>query len=361
MDCREARLLISSCIDGMNSKHEDAALAEHVSGCDQCAGDLALYKRISAATREACRIEVQAPPELCGRVMSRLRSQQRRTAFTWLPVTWRKAAAAAAAVLLLAGGSAAVTAGLNMPGNWKMVVLGNDITNDENGLDTKSASGDIPSGQADKYILPGGPNTPDGGQKEHDPENVQENPALPETSVPDGGPEDASPNNGTINNTPPEAVSYLTREGPVVLLSNSLKVTSTVLKVAVEDLSGARDKAVIRAGGAGAAAKVFPEQNGSKKLVVIRLTVESVRVPSLIAELSGLGTVLDKQDENRDITSLYNETVVRYSDLQHRIRSTEDPEERRNLELQAASYKQQLDAWTNEAGKRVIMLWLESK
>jgi hypothetical protein len=150
-------------------------------------------------------------------------------------------------------------------------------------------------------------------------------------------------------------------EGPTVMLSSGMKVTSTVLKVAVDDLTGARAKAVALAAGAGAETQVFPEQSGGKKIVVVRLTTTSNQAAGLMSGLARVGTLEDRQDDSKDITAIYNETLVQYRDLQTRISSARDAGERSQLEAQAASYKQQLDAWEAEAGKRVIMLWLESR
>jgi len=130
--------------------------------------------------------------------------------------------------------------------------------------------------------------------------------------------------------------------------------------VKAADLLEARIKAVALAAGAGANTQVFPEQNGSKKIVVIRLTIVSDQAPALIARLSGLGTLADRQDESRDITALYNETLVLCNDLESRRSAASDPAELQQLDVQIASYRQQLDAWAADAGKRIIMLWLEN-
>ena len=149
--------------------------------------------------------------------------------------------------------------------------------------------------------------------------------------------------------------------GERALLSDGMKVSSTVLKVSVDNLTSARTRAASLAAGVGASAQVFPEQAGGKAVLVMRLTVASDKATNLLAELSGLGIPFHKQDESRDLTPLYNETLVQYNELLERRGAATDSSEQRQLEIQAASYKQLLDAWEAEAGKQVINLWLENK
>lgn len=355
MDCRETSLLITLRLDGAISKDEEAALAAHLAECKACSREMALQERLSGALREIGRDEVQAPAELCSFVMSRLQAE-RRTAFAWLPAAWRRVMAAAAAVLIIAGGSAGVTAGLKMAGGGKMIGLETPAKVDV-ATGGGTTNGDGSSNQGNPVKPPGDANAPGDVQGGNPPDNNEvSSTGTPATAGNGTGDVSSGANGG--NTSRPGPVS-LSTDGPRALLSSNMKVTSTVLKVAVDDLAEARARAVALAAGASAATQVFPEQGGGKKIVVIRITVESGQAPALIAGLTKLGTLADRQDESRDITSLYNETMVQYSDLQSRLSSAKDAVERQKLEAQAASYKRQLDAWEAEAGKRVIMLWLE--
>ncbi len=138
-------------------------------------------------------------------------------------------------------------------------------------------------------------------------------------------------------------------------------MNSTVLRLAVDDIATARAKAVAIAAGANAATQVFPEQRDGKKIMFIRLTVATNQAPDLLANLSRLGSFVDRQDESRDNTSYYNELAVRHSELQAHINTATDSGERRQMEAQAASCKQEMDNMRAEADKRLIMLWLESR
>jgi len=359
MDCREAVTLISPHLDGALSIEENSALAEHLAGCESCAGEVALFERLAGALREVGREEAQAPPELCGLVLGRLRNE-RRSVLARLPAAWRRSIAAAAAVLFLAGGSAWVTAGLNVAGVEKMIGLGTPAKTDlDAGGGSPAGSGGGSPDRVDPGPAPGAPGAPN-VEPEGDAPGSPPGDSTADPADPGSGTGDVKTNARDGKITPPAAVSA-TPEGERVLLRSGMKVTSTILKVAVDDLAAARAKAASLAAGAGAGAQVFPEQSGGKQIVLLRLTVASDRASELAAELAGLGKVFDRQDESRDITSLYNETLVQYGDLRSRISTTEDAAERQRLEAQAASYKRQLDSWQAEAGKRVITLWLESK
>jgi len=358
VDCRETQLLISLHLDGELSKDEEAALAEHLAACEACCRELALQERLASALRELSREEAQAPPEMCGLVMSRLRAE-RKAALAWLPAAWRKAVASAAAVLIIAGGAAGVTAGLKMAGGGKMIVFETPAKTDAGGGGSAAQLNEAASGAGNPVGPPGQASVPGSGQEALAPADGKGSgagsPGLTGKEANSAAP------GGSGGSTSAPVETPLPAGEPRALLNSSMKITSTVLKVAVGDLTEARAKAVALAAGAGAATKVFPEQGGGKKIVVIRIAAETGRAKAMIAELAQLGTVTDRQDESRDVTALYNEAMVQYSDLQARLNAAAGPAERQQLEAQAASYKRQLEAWEAEAGKHIIMLWLEGR
>jgi len=359
VDCRETQLLISLHLDGELSKDEEAALAGHLAACEACCRELALQERLASALRELSREEAQAPPELCGLVMSRLRAE-RKAALAWLPAAWRKAVASAAAVLIIAGGAAGVTAGLKMAGGGKMIGFETPVKMDADAGGSTAQVNEAASGAGNPVGPPGEAGASgNNGQGVLAPGNNKGNDIS--SPVPAGNGADTAKPGNTGGNTSPSGQASIPTDEPRALLSSNMKITSTVLKVAVGDLAEARAKAVALAAGAGAATQVFPEQNGDKKIVIIRLTIPSDRAPNFIADLAGIGTLYDRMDESRDITFQYNETLVQYYDLQSRISSSHNAEEQRQLENLASSYKQQLDTLMATAGKRVIMLWLEGR
>ncbi len=346
MKCRKDELLISARLNGDFLNDIDDDLAAHLAGCEACAREMSLQNRISLALKKIGSDEIQAPAGLCEMVMSNIQTE-RRTFISRLPLTWRKSVAAAAALLLLAGGSLSLTFkfvdGAKMlvwgPAPQTMVEPGG--TSDPDSKDTSPAVGAAGT-QPGQTTAPG------------DPLTTKDQPA--DNSLP------VTPENTIV---PPEVTDGLTSAeqpsgGGTALLSTNMVITSTVLKYDVDDLYTAKIRAVALAAGAGAVTQAFPEQDGDKKIVVLRLTIDSVHAPGLISDFTCLGMLKDRNDESRNVTSLYNETFVKYNDLQARIINTTDAEEKQQLETQAAAYAQQLDTWKAEAGKRVIMLWLES-
>lgn len=384
MDCRKAQYYIRQRLDQLLSEEDNAALEQHLACCEACAGELALQERLSMTLRELGREEIQAPAALSSLIMNNLRPQ-RRSALAWLPAAWRKTVAAAATLMLLAGGSAGVMNGLNLAGNGKNIVMESptpnvaavpepgsaggtpapvDVDNNDNvNNNDNNANGDEanPGGSA-----PGdapGSGTPETGEAEKPGGNQIDSP--PDTSQNNPQSKNSNSAEGDITAVKPEGdrtgLSAPGAGSDRVLLSDDMKVTSTVLKIAVEDLATAKTRAASLAAGVGAETQVFPEQTSGKTVLVMRFTVDSDKAPYLTEVLSGLGTPFHRQDEKRDLLPLYNETKVQYNELLERRDAATDSGERRQLDIQAASYKQLLDAWEAEAGKQIINLWLENK
>ena len=363
MDCRTAERLISLQPDGLTTE-ESTGLAMHIAGCPSCAREQQLQERLSRTLGEMGRLEVAAPAGLADSVMKQLEAERRiRSKLIFIPAGWRKAVAAAAALLLMAGGSAGITSGI-----WKMADGGKAVVMESTSAPAVSAgngseytAGDTATGEPVEGAEPaeGDPGSPGGPQiRELSGETTggSANAATGNNEEEHIGNEPAETSSG--NNTVPEPVAPGIA---AVMLSKGMTVNSTILKFAVDDMDSARAKAVSIAAGFGAANQVFPEQNNGKAVVVMRMTVESGKASDLIASLGGVGTLVDRQDESRDLTALYNETMVKYQDLQTRKSAAQSSEEKRQLESQASSYKQQLDAWAEEAGKRVVVVWLEGK
>ncbi|OPX92643.1 MAG: hypothetical protein A4E53_00371 [Pelotomaculum sp. PtaB.Bin104] len=350
MDCGKALLLISPHLDGALSEDEENALSGHMAVCVDCTWELELHKRLAGAFQEMGREEIQAPPELCDMVMAKIRTE-RRAALSLLPVAWRKAAAAAAAMLLIAGGTAGVTAGLKLAGSGKMISLESTLPMEESGTGSDILTPSNPAGTSsiqpgDSGQLPGAASTTDDSRGESAQGN--DNNTLDNTGNGTGW---ASPSSGAIATAPAGSETR-------ALLSSNMKVNHTQLKMIVNDLNEAKIKATSMAAGSGATTQV---QEGSSKIVIMRIIVNSDRDTDLISGLNGLGTVFNRTDESQDITSTYNEKLVQFNDLQSRISLTQNNTDQQQLEAQAASYKQQLDTWEAEAGKHVIVLWLESR
>lgn len=337
MDCNEFNKMIMPHLDGLLQDEQSCLLEKHAACCSSCSCELAAQARLSNALREIGREETEAPPELCSLVMSSLK-QERRGYLSRIPLTWRQAAAAAAALLLLAGGSAGVTAGLKLASGGKAIAT-NPIQSTE--MDT---GGNVAATIGDNTQQGNAGVSASGNNGDTTEGNGQETFTISQEKA--------------ANNSAPRIDNAAS---PTALLSSGLKITSTIFKMNVDNLTEARAKTVALAAGVGAVTQVFPEQYGGKNIVVIRIAVPSDSAAELIAGLSAIGLPYERMDESRDITSLYNETMVQYLALQTRISSSQNTGEKQQLEEQSASYKQQLDVWNAEAGKQIITLWLEAE
>jgi len=345
MDCGEALQLILKQQDEVLSAEETTLLDAHAACCPSCSRELALYGRLSGTLHAFGQEETQAPPELCGLVMSSLRAEKQRFLRRLSP-SWRQAVAAAAALALLAGGSAGVNVALKVAG-------------------TGGKTAYVQPSHKDNSL---NKNTNIGGNHNTTPSPDISNPGASSGPTPQTGDSGGSstPTNNNLGNTGSSTsgrrptVAALPTPEPQVLLNGGLKISSTLLKVSVADLSDAKARAQALAGGAKAGIQAFPEQVSDKRIQVTRLTVSPDSEPGLLSALSGLGNVIDKQTESRDLTTMYNQTLAQYRDLQTRIEAEDDPDERQQLENQAAGLREQLNSWKSEADKRVIVLWLES-
>lgn len=354
MDCREAFPLISPYIDGELAPDKRTALLKHTAGCRACANEIFLQENLCLALKNMGG-EVQAPPELYGLVMNGV-ARQRHGILRVLSPRLQRVIAAAATVLILAGGSAGISVALKTDAGSKMLGYYNTtpaISEPAQTINTiTEGNGGSNAGQNSPAPLAHGDSSSTGqGQGTG-------TAVPPETGRNYEGPPVVALNGPNTNDstTPTSAV-----DTPRVLLNTELKVNSTIMRITVDDLNGARAKAVSLAIDAGAVAHVYPEQNNGKNMLYMRLKVAPEQGAKLINGLSGLGVLVDRQEESKDITSLYNETLVNYNSLQYLISVEADGSVKQQLEAQASSYKQQLDTWTDEAGSQVINLWLESE
>lgn len=358
MDCREAFPLISPYLDEELPGDKRAALLEHTASCQACAYELFLQESLCATLKNMAG-DIQAPPELCGMVMNGV-AKQRRGFLRVLSPRLQRVIAAAATVLIMAGGSAGLTVALKTDAGSKMIGYYNTppaITEpapvispvpEGDGSTSPGQNSTIPPATGGKSFVAQGQGTGTGG--------------APQTGSTNEEPQAAASNGLNSNSSNILGVAGTSAvEGPRVFLNTEIKVDSTVMTIAVDELDAARAKAVSLAIDAGAVAHVYPEQNNGKNMLYMRLKVAPEQSAKLIDGLNSLGVVIDRQDESKDITSIYNETLVNYNSLQY-LKSVEaDDSVKQQLEAQATSCKQQLDTWTEEAGSRVINLWLESE
>lgn len=344
ISCSEVRELISPYLDGYINDRETETLEEHLKYCMQCAKEIEGYRRISNSLLQLNNIS--CPNNLAGSVMSRLKEEepavntlQDRIASRFSSA--RKALAAAAAAALIMASSYGFTAGYRLVAN-----------NNEN----------VPEPPPQHYEVAvqnggdaaGGEVTPAEAGPEPDANDTTpaDTPAVPANS-------DSKP---AANNTSPTAIAAngdsttmsIDRES-AVLLDHNIVIESSILKVRITSAAESRQKAVNLAGSYGGNAKILGSQTHNNALVhIVHITIPKSNAPGLMAGLAGLGTELDRQNEQRNITTQYMDLADRYRDL---IELKESGAA--NLDGQIAAAREQLNNWTKEANNYTIVLWLE--
>ncbi|WP_338824251.1 hypothetical protein MHOCP_23430 [Moorella humiferrea] len=357
MRCLEARELFSPYLDGELPPAERERLRQHLEECRACSSELRAWQDISLALRQTG-APVAAPPGLLAEAAARLAARRR----PWQGVR-RWAAAAAAAVLLVAGSLGyaglglwqqlpAITAAWQHEGGQQVAVANPDAGKEPPAVNLLPESGSIqpekPAGQQ-----PGGGETPG---KDQAPVNSGGGSAPPGTTP------GAVKNPGGSSGGQPARVAagepYVARN----FLNDRRQASSTMLKIAVEDMAGARAKALSLAAGSGAIIQTIADQDdGREKRVIFMFKVAEDRAAALLAGLGRLGQVLDSSSTTRDLTQQFSTTLEQYQAKVAQVNATADPAEKEKLTREARALEQQLLTWEEETKQHTIILWLETR
>lgn len=324
MNCLQAREFFSPYMDDMLEAGERELLARHLEECRVCRNEMRAWEKVSRSLGGLADHPREVPPSLCANVMAEIRRTDRRRP----AAAWRKAVAAAAAVLLLAGGPSLVNNGMKLFNNRPAVVAKNptgspvppDNTGGEKIADTTPSGG--PGLESRDPVAP-----ESGGQNQPGPKTV--------------------PTGSTI--TSPESTAVKESKADVyrVLLNTKLETTSTLLKIRIES-PDAVASALAAAKAAGASTQVLENQNvDGRQVSIARMVAPGDKALGLIGQLSAMGRVIKKEDETRDITGRYNETLLQYEEMVERG----DPG--------AQSLEKQLESWKKELGSHIVVLWME--
>lgn len=333
--CAEMGEMFSPMLDGELADADRARLEQHLLICESCRRELGLWKRIAATLRGDVATE-EPPADFCANVMSRLSREVRPR--RRLAVAWRTPAAAAAAAIMLFAGTWGTSVALkdNKPGT--VVVMGqNDPVDIVGGIEQGSVQGPGQPTQQQEAVKPGNQQAA-GGEPESRP----------------GDRPNASP-------TPPSQVAGAgVRVSDAVLLNSRKEIQSTLLKLSVPNTMDAQHTALALAANYSGSGQVLATQKkGLGELVILRLTVPLSAGKSLVNQLAGLGGIIDRTDERKDITESYNQSVNRLSEITARLESDMTPAEMGQLEAEASGIRRQLESWNTESESNMVILWLE--
>jgi hypothetical protein len=147
--------------------------------------------------------------------------------------------------------------------------------------------------------------------------------------------------------------------GVVTASNKPMVITTTTLKVAVNDLEQASGAAQEIAGTYGAnLTSQESAQDGHSNLLFLNFTVDPSTANVFLSHLSSLGGVLVDDKTNQDITGNYYNTLGDYKALLDQ-QAAADENEKGQYTSQINSLESELQNWSNASGKQVVILWLE--
>lgn len=335
--CEEIRDLFSPWLDGEISAGEGDLLTGHLLTCEPCRKEFELWQKIAETLRNDI-VDGEPSRDFCAGVMSRLQieTEAAQKPGRGLFHTWRAPAAAAAAAVMLFAGSWGVNVALK-PGKPPVVIV-----------DNKGQTGD---------------NTTKGQENVAPPEKATQPDDAGKTVSPGTPAGETGSGNNEVKSGPAPAESPKSGEPlkNAVLLSNSYRdVDSTILKLSVANTEDAKNVALNMAAGKGGGGQVLATQKkGAGDLVILRMTVPREDGKSLVAQLSGLGGVISRDDERKNISDNYNQAVNRRNELLAGMTPDMAAGDKSRLEAEASVLKRQIESWDKEASSYVIILWLE--
>lgn len=330
MKCRETRQLISPYLDRQLSPAEAEAVKSHLAECPRCRQEYEETAEISVVLREMGRNILPAPAGLKDAVMQQIEEEaagkQAVGRIHRFSPLWRKVAGAVAAVLLFA--LAAV--GLNYNPDYRI-------------------ADNTPAGN------PPAVNSSEPGKSDS---NAATQPASSENSnSPRSTPEtaDSEKDNATAATEPSNKENDKKYEVPVILLNTAPEIRTTMLQIQVNDSTQTLNQ-------------VFKITDSSIEMVqkvndsgstIVRITVPKSEADSLIAELTSLGRVIKREENTKEVSASYSETLEQLLSLSKQRNETPDEEEQERLDKQIKTLETQLLNWQKEAEKETIVLWIQ--
>jgi hypothetical protein len=346
--CKQAEELFSPLLDGFISPGDEAMLRAHLEECPACAGEFGIWNNISASLRQMPRANCPDPGFSQNVIAGIEKMGRERTIAGRLPA-WKKGIAAAAAAALIMAGSLSLGGGLQ---GLQVARQGPGEKTSPGGTSMVAANHGQPgTGPVEERAGTGENDTPvepENGNKDAEdnapvkPEQVKTRPGTADNNA-----ATATAENGDDTAKPAES------KPAQVLLSSNLVVRSTVLKLAVENAGQARAGAESMVAAAAGRMQLLANQNTDQGTVIIsRISVQENQATQLINNITGLGSIIDRQEDSRNITTQYNSLAARYNELAGREDTTE---------AELTSIKQQLDGLKQDAGNYTIVLWLQQK
>jgi hypothetical protein len=343
MRCRQLKKILRSAENREVLRPEEAA---HLDSCPDCRQEYELGRRLSAGLRSVP--SPQAPAYFSAGVMARIKTAERQEHSAQnLAVLWKRFMIAAAAVLLISGG---------VLGLLKSVGPQVDLVAEKPPGITQPTVPPAPDATAPGPVISPGTVTPDAKPPSAG-TAVNENPPAPAAGTAGGIDQPSTP----PKEQPPEGpVAIAAAPRPTyAFLSIQRVLSSTVMRVEVKDLGTAKAQAldVGRFWGASGRTGVDSTSDGQSSIEVLQFVVGPAQAEEFIRALGGLGTLLNRQDEQSDVTNIFNQTKAEYESLvAARNQAPEDA--RAQIDSQLNAMEKQLMQWDEATGNRTVTLCL---
>jgi hypothetical protein len=312
-------------------------MQEHLADCAACREELALWSSVASAL-SGMASEVKAPSGFARSVMAEINTQP-HSWYTRMPQVWKQGVAAAAAFAVIAAGSLGLVTNqfwarapliAENPGT-EVVLPGPRVTNiGENRTEVTSP---VANGVGDKPSVVADPVIPSNG-------GVREPGTAATNITPQADP------------TPREQVAFLN-------LDQARVIKSTMLGLEVNSLIETRQQVAAVAQQANGKSEQLGVYNTAQgRAETIKVTVPSEKAAAVITKLSGLGEVVTKEDNSRDISKDFRNRVEQYLALHAQREAATDPAEQAELDQKLAGLEKQLRAWVEETGQYTIVVQL---
>ncbi|KUG02351.1 hypothetical protein ASZ90_020304 [hydrocarbon metagenome] len=338
MNCKEAKNFISPYMDGELEGNSALEFIAHLEECESCRQSYQEMVQISGLFRSAGKTIIPAPDGFKDSVMQRIAEKPgsgRSAVLVGFSRRWKQMAASAAAVALLAFTSYtyALPPLIQLAEHEQTPIVSSDSGDkvdpvDKTDLDIQPSNGDSSSDITD----PGDIDT-----------------TQPGTDVSDKDP--------VVNDPDPQSGD----NAPVLLSADQQNIKTTLLKIAARaEMSSSYDKAVSSAQSVGAQTEKLGQQ--SKDDIIyqqVNIIVARDNEAALLSSLRSLGDIISEQEDYKDISTAYQNTVDQYNNLTQQKADSDDAEEIQRLESEINSLNDKLGAFKQQAEKVTIVLWLQ--
>lgn len=337
MRCSRVQKILPQLLDNPEAQ---PGVKEHLAACPACRQEFFLLQQTSRAL-QAVEKTPPVPANFAAGVMARISAAEQpggNSRWNWL-TGWKQLVAAATAMLLLAAGVLAlVRAG---------------------GPGAPEIAGAPPAITRQPEVRPGAEEPKDSNTQQPGNGTPKEQPETQpslEPAAPVKQPEPKAPE--TKPAPVQERQSSIAAGRTVFFLSQQRVLRSTLLRLEVQDLKAAGDKALATARTWGASGGcVADTTDGQRRIQAFHFQVAPDKSEGFIAALSALGAIIEQEDDHRNITDNFNQAKAEYESLAG-SRNTAPESERAKIDARLAELEKQLTEWDALANKWVVTLCL---